>query len=178
MSNIVVQLIGFAGTLFFIISFQMKSNRTLMLFQTLGICAFIIQFVLLGGISGCFGLILTALRNVLLQQRDKWPWVKSNATKLAFFAAGTLSTILSWSSIFSILPWIAFTVGIYAFWKNDARIIRLANLFIISPAWLTYDLVFHSYGGVLNELLSCASILVYFFRFGWGKQKEEQSLPD
>ncbi len=177
MADFLIQLIGFIGTLCFVISFQLKSSRSLLFIQTIGVFAFIIQFSLLGGITGCLGLALAAVRNILLQQSERFPWIKTNAAKLVFFTISTLSTILTWSSIYSILPWIAFTAGIFSYWKDDAGLIRLANLFFISPSWLTYDLLIHSYGGVLNETLIILSILLYYFRHGW-KETKKQSVPD
>ncbi len=57
MSPIIIQAIGFVGGLFFIISYQIKSNKMLFLLQLLGTATFCCQFLLLGATSGAVNLI-------------------------------------------------------------------------------------------------------------------------
>ena len=50
---------------------------------------------------------------------------------------------------------------------DNALNIRKANLFVACPAWLIYDIIFHSYAGILNEVITITSILISIWRFGW-----------
>lgn len=52
MSHLFIQMIGFAGVLFFLASYQVRSNRLLFALQTLGCLTFCLQFALLGAYSG------------------------------------------------------------------------------------------------------------------------------
>ncbi len=52
MSGYIVQGIGFVAVAFFILSYQMKSNRLLFLFQLIGCSIFVVQFGILGAYTG------------------------------------------------------------------------------------------------------------------------------
>ena len=72
MSPIFIQAIGFVGVLFFIISYQIKSNKMLFLMQMLGTAMFCCQFLLLGATSGAANLIGIIVRNALLMKCRDW----------------------------------------------------------------------------------------------------------
>lgn len=64
--DILVQGIGFLGVLFFFISFQTKSNKSLFAMQVLGCLTFSLQFALLGALGGCLNLLVNIVRNMML----------------------------------------------------------------------------------------------------------------
>ena len=51
MNAYIVQGIGFMAVAFFILSYQMRSNRLLFLFQLIGCSIFVVQFGILGEIA-------------------------------------------------------------------------------------------------------------------------------
>ncbi len=167
MGNIIAQAIGFAAVALFILSYQVKSNRTLFLFQVAGSALFCLQFFLLGAASGCFSLAVNILRGTLLMKYNDWPWVRLKG--LAFALCGVYGAILllTWAGPVSLLAFAASAVSTLGYWRNNARTIRLSNLLCASPCWLVYDVLVRSWGGVLNETVTITSILVSLFRFGW-----------
>lgn len=66
-----------------------------------------------------------------------------------------------------MLPFIAMVAGTVAYWTNSAKNIRLANLVLCCPSWILYDIIIGSLGGILNESITMASILISIYRFGW-----------
>ena len=56
---------------------------------------------------------------------------------------------------------IAYTV---ATWKNDGKIIRTVRLYAVTPAWLSYNIVMFSIGGIICEGFNIISIIVSFIR--------------
>lgn len=174
MQEILIQGIGFVGVIFYIVSYQVKSNKGLYVYQLLGSLSFMIQFVLLGGITGCFGLMITILRNFLLARIDKWTWVKGKPVALGIMALSTLVTVCTWSGWLNLLPWLAVVGSTIGYWTNNARSIRLSNLVCASPCWLIYDVLLGSIGGVINESITLCSILVSIYRYGWKALGENQ----
>ena len=73
----------------------------------------------------------------------------------------------TWSGWPSLLPLAAMSTATIAFWTNNALNIRKANLFVASPAWVVYDILFLTYAGILNEVITISSILISIWRFGW-----------
>ena len=139
-NEIIAQIIGFVALLCYLLSYQLRSNRGLYLAQTAGNFLFMIQFLLLGAYSGCVNLIIAAFAAVL---------------------------VLTWDGWTSLLPFAAMTTCTVAFWTDNALNIRKANLFVACPSWIIYDVVFHSWAGVLNETITIVSIMVSVWRFGW-----------
>lgn len=167
MSVSLIQAIGFIGVICFIISFQVKSNKGLFLLQMLGSLAFLVQFMFLGGITGCFGLLLTIIRNLLLMRIDTWQWVRQKKVAAVFILCGGVVTAFTWSGILSLLPFFSVVGGTIGYWTNNAQKIRLANLVCAAPCWLIYDIAIGSIGGILNESITICSILISVYRYGW-----------
>jgi len=167
MNDIFVQAIGILGVICFIISFQIKSNKALFLAQMTGSGLFCIQFMLMGAFSGCFSLVVIVIRNWFLARADKWPKVLWRGWAVIVIIVCAVIMIFTWVGPLSILPFIAMAVGTIGYYSNNAQTIRFVNLICCSPAWLIYDFVVGSIGGVLNESIVLISILVSIYRYGW-----------
>ena len=102
MNPIIIQAIGFVGVLFFIISYQIKSNKMLFLLQLLGTATFCCQFLLLGATSGAVNLIGIIVRNGLLMKCRDWPWVRSKWTEIIFLAIFTIAFVATWQGLISL----------------------------------------------------------------------------
>lgn len=167
MNIILPQAIGFLAVAAFLLSYQVKSNRSLFLCQVIGSALFCLQFFLLGAASGCLSLAVNILRGALLMKYGSWPWVRRKRT--AGLLCGAYGAVLTatWAGPVSLLAFTASVVSTVGYWQNNARTIRLSNLLCASPCWLVYDILVGSWGGVLSESITIASILVSGFRFGW-----------
>ena len=165
--DIFIQGIGFLGVIAFIVSYQIKSNRALYIFQLLGSLLFCIQFFMLGAYSGCLSMLLNILRYALLTKYNEWKWVQRKELAWAFCAAFAVVPIFTWAGPVTILTFLASSVSTIFYWTNNAKMIRGANLFCASPCWLIYDIYAGSWGGVLNEAITLTSIIVSVVRFGW-----------
>ena len=165
--DIFIQGIGFLGVIAFIVSYQIKSNRALYIFQLLGSLLFCIQFFMLGAYSGCLSMLLNILRYALLTKYNEWKWVQRKELAWAVCAAFAVVLIFTWAGPVTILTFLASSVSTIFYWTNNAKMIRGANLFCASPCWLMYDIYAGSWGGVLNEAITLTSIIVSVVRFGW-----------
>ena len=161
-----VQFIGFVAVAFFIISYQMRSNRLLFFFQLMGCLLFCVQFCLLGAFSGAAGLLMNILRNVLLLLAPKWSWVRTKPTLAIILLMIAGMTAATWNGPMSLLP--AFSVGIttIGYWTDNGQKIRASQL-MGSPCTLLYDGLIGSWGGVLSESITLVSIVLSIIRFGW-----------
>ena len=166
MSEIVIQAIGFLGLLFFIISYQIRSNKVLFLCQLMGCVVFCIQMLLLGAYTGAVSLLVNILRNILLLKINDWKWVKSRWTLTAVIALLTAVTAYTWSGALSLLPFASVAVTSIGYWTDNAQKIRLSQL-IGSPCTLLYDIFVKTWGGAISEGMTIASIIVSIVRFGW-----------
>ena len=167
MQAIMIQAIGFLGVIFFIISYQIRSNRMLFLMQMLGTAMFCCQFLILGAYTGAVNLIIIIARNALLMKVRRWRWVRSRGVLGGFLLLACAGAAVTWQGWISLLPLAAVLATTIAYWTDNAQKIRLGNLVCGSPCWLVYDLLIGSWGGVLNEAITLGSILVSIRRYGW-----------
>ena len=175
MSEFAVQMIGFAGVAFFILSYQIRSNRMLFLCQLMGCLIFCAQFIIMGAYTGALSLTVSVARNMLLLKADDWKWVRSKATLSAILALLLVITMCTWAGWVSLLPFAAVSAASIGYWSNNARKIRLSQLLVGSPCTLIYDMIVGSWGGVTSEAITLISILVSIFRFGWRNLGDETS---
>ena len=166
MNDMAVQAIGFIGVVFFIASYQMRSNRALFLFQLIGCLIFTAQFLIMGAYTGALSLIVNVLRNLLLLKISDWKWVKSKITLSAILVLLTTVTVYTWAGWLSLLPLLSVGITSIGYWTNNAQKIRLSQM-LGSPCTLVYDALIHSWGGVMNESIALISIIVSVCRFGW-----------
>ena len=167
MIKIIANGFGVLSTLCFIISFQVKSNKGLFIIQSIADVFYCLQFLLLGAYGGLFNMGLQIVRNLLLLKVNEWKWLTKMAPAYGFCAISLVYMLITWQGPLDIIPFIAFTVSTLAFWTNSAKLIRLSELFCVSPAWLLYDVLTEAYGGVLNEVVILGSVIVSIIRFGW-----------
>lgn len=165
--GILIQAIGFAGVLFFLISYQVKSNQLLFLLQTLGCFTFGAQFALLGAYSGCLSLLVCIARNLMLTQYNRCRLVRWNGWAVFFSALCLAAALATWNGPADLLPAVGTVAGTAACWTNNARNIRAVNLTVNCPCMLLYDILVKSWGGILNEGITIAAIVISIVRFGW-----------
>ena len=166
MNGYIAQGIGFVAVAFFILSYQMKSNRLLFLFQLIGCSIFVVQFGILGAYTGALSLLINILRNVLLLKANVWTWVRSKKTMIGILVLLAAFTIWTWDGWISLLPFASVGVTTVGYWTDNAQKIRLSQ-FMGSPCTLLYDVLIHSWGGVLSESITLVSIIISILRFGW-----------
>ena len=172
--DILTQAVGFAGALFFFISFQVKANRSLFVLQTLGCVCFCVQFALLGAYSGCLSLFLSIVRNIMLTRYTSSRVVRWRGWVYLFSGCTLALALFTWDGWISLLPAAGAIAGTFGYWSNNARKIRLANLLVTSPCLLTYDVIVGSWGGALNETVAILSIVISIVRFGWAALDGDQ----
>ena len=185
--EIVAQAFSIVGMLFMISSYQVKSQRGLIDVQLFGAVFFFLNFLLLGIASGMVlaGMVLNfigILRCIVFSNKEKFH-AENKAWLIGFVASYFVAYVLIFTvlgveatvenMIIELLPVIGMTSSNIAFFKNDAKSVRLLG-FITSPSWLVYDVFRFSIGGILTEALSLVSIIIGLIRYDI-KRKEKQN---
>ena len=165
--SIIVQAIGLLSVVCFMLSFQIKSNKALFICQMAGAAFFCLQYLLLGGITGCLTNFAGIVRNVFLTNMDKHPSLRWKGWPCIFTAISITIMIFTWEGLPSIFPTIAYCVASFALWTDNAQKIRFFNLICISPCFLIYGIIYGSIGGIITELFIITSIIVSIYRYGW-----------
>lgn len=163
----IAQLIGIAALILWFISFQVRSNRKLFVLQSMANLIFGLQFILLGGYAGCAGLVICTLRNVLILNREKWPWARSWWWIAVIAVVDGICVTVTMKRPIDLMAWVACVGASITCWTDNARKIRIGNLFVASPSWLVYDIAYRAWPSVFSESMAMISVIISIVRFGW-----------
>jgi len=162
-----IQLIGYVGTVCALLSYQCKKNKSYFLFQVGCAIAFTVQFMLLNAWVGMLLNIFGILRGVILASGDKCKHPFYLALIQLCFFASCLAAPLCFGEKWWIagVMLVAQTVGTFAMWSRNGKIIRLAQISVISPLWIVHNVYYFSIGGIICESFNICSVIVSFIRF-------------
>ncbi len=160
-----IQAVGLIGTVLFFLSYQCKRTKTLFQVQFLSYMFYTAHFLLLGAVTGGISYVLNTVRSFCLGSKHAFLKGKAMCCIICVFQLLTLFfTWDSWWSVFPIVANIAATIGGYTY---NGRTIRVVGMFVNSPLWIVYNIVVGSWAGVIDELITEASMLLSILRYGW-----------
>ena len=165
--EIVSQIIGLIAVALFLLSYQQKKRKNIILFNTLSRCLYILQYVLLGAFSGAVLDVLGAISSIIAG-RKHIGFVKKHTTLVlilvntCIIAAGVAIAFSnkSWLDLFSLTGVLLHTS---AFWISSEKIIRRVSL-LCSPFWFVYNILSRAYGSAIGDILSMCSIIIAMVR--------------
>ncbi len=165
MISIIANVVGVLAVLLFVLSYQMKTRRGIILCNILSRGLYVVQYLLLGAFSGAVLDILGMGVSLVAQKKDV-PFLKKHlplvivSTDIVVVAAG----LLLYENIFSLFPILGVLLHTGAFWMTRERHIRRIS-FLGSPFWLVYNLVSRAYGSAVGDVITMASIAVAMVRY-------------
>lgn len=170
--ELIGQIVSIAAMCCNILSYQQKKQSRLVACQMLGGFLFSISFFLLGATIGGLLNILATIRALIFLFADKLrathpAWLCGFAAcflamyVLSFTVFGVEPTPLAF--VIELLPVIGMTAISVGFMKKDSGTVRKLGL-ISSPAWLIYNVYYHSIGATVCEAISLLSIFIGMLR--------------
>ncbi len=171
---IIANIIGVLAVTLFVLSYQQKTRKGIILCNTLSRGLYVVQYLLLGAFEGAVLDILGMGVSLLAQKKDTSA-IRKNlpaviiATDLIVLVAG----LLLYENIFSLLPICGVLLHTGAFWMTKERCIRAVS-FLGSPFWFVYNLVSRAYGSAIGDALTMGSIAVAIVRYDVLKQEKKQ----
>lgn len=162
---ILIQCIGFLGTILFFLSFQFKNNKTLFRVQFFSYLLYTIHLIMLGAVTGGISYIINTFRSICLGSKNAF--AKSNQMCCIICALQIIALAITWSGWISVLPILANIASTIGGYTHNGKKIRIAGMFINSPLWIIYDILVGSWAGILDEVVSEASMIISVKRYGW-----------
>lgn len=170
--EIIAQCIGIVAMLFNILSYQSKSQKSVITMQLFGASLFALNFLLLGATVGGLLNILGAVRAIVFLfkeklKTDRLPWLivfvllYITVYILNFTLFGKEVTLFN--LIIEILPVIGMTALNIGYRLEKAADVRRLGM-ISSPAWLIYNITAGSWGAIICETLTLISIFIGILR--------------
>lgn len=160
-----IQAIGILGTTLFFLSYQCKSNKNLFRVQFVSYLCYTIHLLMLGAITGGISYVLNTVRSFCLG--SKYSFLKSKWMCMIICMLQVVALIFTWDGWWSILPIVANIAATIGGYTHNPRKIRVAGIFINSPLWIIYDIIVGSWAGIIDEVVTEASMLISIYRYGW-----------
>ena len=170
MYEFIAQGIGVIAAAVAILSFQFKQNKVLFALQAFSGLMFFVNFLMLGSYTAACLNLINLFRGALLAAGDRF---KSRWFAAALMAVYTVVTVVTSANWLSLLVLAAQLVGTVVMWSRKGKVIRLGQLFVVSPAWLIHNILNFSLGGLITEIVNILSILVSLVRYRKGFDEGE-----
>ena len=165
------QIIGYAGMITIILSFQIKNQKALILTQGIAQIMFVIHYLMIGSTAGAIQNALAVIRAIMLMSGNKY--LTSRTAKYVMMALFLLSPALVLKSIWDFLPGIAMLVNTYCIWSMKPKLLRVSQAGIVSPLWIAYNAINLSLPGIFTEVFNLSSALIFLVRMKLRERKEK-----
>lgn len=173
--HIIAQIAGIAGAGLNIFSYQMKENRRLYLFKGIGGVLFALQFFLLGNLTAALLNLVSLMRAAALVsprfRSNRWVFLVIQLMYIAccVFTFGKGDVVFGGAAMamaLSVVTTLMQLLETGVLLTRNGKIIRLAQVCVISPAWLINNFLTGSIGGVVTEVFGISSVILSFLRYG------------
>ncbi len=173
MRFLLIQGIGFLGTILFFLSYQCRNNKTLFRVQFVSYLCYTVHLLLLGAITGGISYVLNTVRSFCLGSENRLLRSKWACSLLCILQIVTL--VFTWGGWWSILPVVANIAATISGYTYSARKIRVVGLCVNSPLWIIYDIAVGSWAGILDEAVSMISMILSIVRYGWNNLDSQEA---
>ena len=144
------------------ISYQLKTQRQLLLIQSTVAVVFCIHYFLIGAYSGMAMNAVNIIRNVAYDYRTQ-KGLRTKLIPIAFVAVQVVMCALTWEAWYSIFVLLGICINTYCMSFSDPQNVR-KSILVSSPLVLLYDGFAHSVGGMIYESVSIVSAFVGILR--------------
>lgn len=157
------QIFGLVGVFFTILTYQMNSNKKILLMQGGSSVCFCLNYLLIGAYPAFVLNVLAILRNLAFYHKDKKPFLR-RFVPILFAVLMAIGGILSWQGWYSIFAVLALTLNTLAIGAGRPTLLR-KSILITSPMVLIYNCIVFSIGGIINESMAIGSSIVGLIRY-------------
>lgn len=165
--TIIPQIIGFFAVVTFLLSYQQKERKNIIIVNVISRCLYILQYLLLGAFSGAILDILGAIaslvagkKNTHYMKNHKRIFVISITTVIIIIGITIAYINKSYLDLFSLAGLLLHSS---AFWMNSEKNIRRISL-LGSPFWFVYNFSSRAYGSAIGDILTMCSIVIAMIR--------------
>ena len=172
---IAAQIVGLFGVITFLLSYQLKKRKNIILVNSISSFLYVLQYILLGAFEGAAIDLLSAISTVTANNKDK-KFIEKHF-KIIIVVLNLLILIAGlalYKNIFSLFPIVGAMLQSSAFWITSEKRIRQVS-FLSTPFWLIYNLVSHAYGPTIGSILCMISIGTAIYRYDIAPKRKERA---
>ena len=160
---ILAQIIGGIVLILTVISVQFKTKEKILMCQIIANVLVSIQYFLLDALTGGVVAIINVIRCIIFYFYKKKNMKPSIVFLGVFIIVAVVSGILTWQSIYSIIPIIAAIVFTYGLWQDNIKITRTCTA-ITAGNWSIYNIIVKAYAGAIQSVAECISAIIAMIR--------------
>ena len=171
------QILGLCAMALIVISFQCKKPARLCIIQVCACLFFVLHYLFLGlngdpaAYAGMTQNAVGLLFRGVLALSEKKKSLLSPLVLAGLCAISAVVAILTYPGrLIALLPVVANFACIGCMWTKNSNTIRITQLAVISPFWITYNVFTLSVAGILTESFNLVSIGIYYLRLRRGKR--------
>ncbi len=161
--KLIGQILALGGVLFTVLTYQIRTNRRILLSQSASSLCFCLSYLLLGAYPAAVLNVIAIARNLTFSHTANKPRGRRALPPL-FAVLMALGGMMSWQGPASLLVIVALILNTLALGMHNPRLLR-GSILITSPMVLAYNCTVGSYGGIINESLAIASAIVGLIRY-------------
>lgn len=146
---IIGNIFGIIGLIYSAVAYHKKEKKDILKLLIISNSLSLIQYMFLQAYTGCITIIISIIRNIIaLKKRDK----NENIILAIFIILYIVMGIITYNSIFSILPIIASIMYVIGIWNGNENIIRKTGL-INMYLWLIYSISTFAVAGAIQNII-------------------------
>lgn len=168
--KIIANIVGILAVILFVLSYQQKTRRGIVLCNSISRALYVLQYLLLFAFEGAVLDIVGILASVLAQNKDKS--IIKKHSKYVIIGINLLiivTGILLYKNIFSLLPMFGVLLHTGAFWLTNEKHIRRIS-FLGSPFWFVYNIISGAFGSAIGDMMTMISIAIAMYRYDFKRK--------
>ena len=157
------QILGIIAIGLGFLSYQMRSQKNVLLLQVITAAVFIVHYLMIGAVSGMALNVVNLLKNIVYFFRSK----KDSHDKIIpaiFVILFAVVGIFTWEAWYSVFVYVGLIIHAIGFALSDAQKSR-GSILISSPLVMLYNVFAQSYGGIVYEAVATVSAAIGLIRY-------------
>ena len=175
--EIIANGIGLVAITLYVLGYLQKTRKNIILVSVISKVLYVLQYILLGAISGAILDIVGALSSILAERKNKIGFIKKHTVLFvvimdSLMIAGGAVLFFVFGDKYAIFSTLGVLLHTSAFWIDDEKKIRKLS-FCGSPFWFIYNFMSKAYSCCIGDLLSMVSIVTSMIRYGDFKKNKD-----
>ena len=173
--KLIAQFFGLGAMISLFLIYQQKSRKKILISKLCADICWVIHYLCLGGTAGMIPNAVGIFREIIFLFRKKQKWAKSLLWPAVFIVINWALGFGTFHTWYNLLPITASSFVTVSLWIDNPKLTKIMTV-PICTAFLIYDIFVGSYVGIINELISIASIVIFFSKES--KMKNKVFTPD
>ena len=165
---IISQIIGLAAVALFLLSYQLKKRKQIVLATCISNVLYVVQYVLLGAFAGAVMDLLSTVGSFLAGRKHSVNFRKHTkliaSANLVLIAAAGIAIAVLRKDYIELIPVVGAVFQTGGLWCEKEQNIRKLGL-VGAPFWFVYNFISRAYGACLGSALVIVSAAVAIVRY-------------